>query len=262
MLLDNKKNGKVGDTLKENIHTGSRLSIISALFSIYGFEVLKKELNQVEHVRLLFSKIETTHEHHLHFQSLNGDQFERRFKNKLNQHQVAKECTEWLRKTAEIKCVNNPQSLGQNLFHIQNTHTDAIANQGSSNFTTSGLVFSESNKYNVNMCLTDKNGTEALLEWFDSIWDNPEAVKDIKELTRLYEDQPPVFIYFLTLSNLFKEFLEDIKRGAKPHDQDSEIKRILRKKSNPELIAHLLKKDPNHFAWVKEFSHGSVNKIK
>jgi len=78
----------------------------------------------------------------------------------------------------------------------------------------------------------------------------------------LYEDQPPVFIYFLTLSNLFKEFLEDIKRGAKPHDQDSEIKRILRKKSNPELIAHLLKKDPNHFAWVKEFSHGSVNKIK
>ena len=215
MLLDNKKNGKVGDTLKDSIHKDSRLSIISALFSIYGFDVLKKELSQVEQVRLLFSKIEITSEHQLHFQSLNGDQFERRFKNKLNQHQVAKECAEWLSKTAEIKCVNNPQSLGQNLFHIQNTGADSIAIQGSSNFTTSGLGFSESDKYDMNMCVTDKNGTEALLEWFDSIWDNPAAVQDIKELinaelTRLYKDQPPAFIYFLTLSNLFKEFLEEL----------------------------------------------------
>ena len=118
MLLDIKKNGKVGDTLKDNIHKESRLSNISALFSIYGFDVLKKELSQADQVRLLFSKIETTSDHYLHFQSLNGDQFERRFKNKLNQHQVAKECAEWLSKTAEIKCVNNPQILGQNLFHI------------------------------------------------------------------------------------------------------------------------------------------------
>jgi len=55
-------------------------------------------------------------------------------------------------------------------------------------------------------------------------------------------------------------FEEAIKRGAKPHDQDSEIKRILRKKPNPELIAHLLKKDPNRFSWVKDFSRGSANR--
>lgn len=59
-----------------------------------------------------------------------------------------------------------------------------------------------------------------------------------------------------------KWFEEAIKRGAKPHDQDSEIKRILRKKQNPELIAHLLKKDPKRFAWVKNFSRGAGNRKK
>ena len=62
MLLDNKKNGKVGDTLKEHLTKDSRLSIISALFSIYGFDALKKELNQAEQVRLLFSTIDKTQE--------------------------------------------------------------------------------------------------------------------------------------------------------------------------------------------------------
>lgn len=53
-----------------------------------------------------------------------------------------------------------------------------------------------------------------------------------------------------------------IKRGAKPHDQDSEIKRILRKKTNPELIAHLLKKDAKRFAWVNGFSRRSASRKK
>ena len=215
MLLDNKKNGKVGDTLKEHLTKDSRLSIISALFSIYGFDALKKELNQVEQVRLLFSTIDKTQEGDAHFQGLNGDQFERRFKNKLNQHQIAKECTEWLSKTAEIKCVNNPQSLSQNLFHIENTNSESIAIQGSSNFTTSGLGFSESDKYDMNMCLTEADSTQALLEWFNGIWDNTDAVNDIKEslfteLNRLIEDQPPAFIYFLTLFNIFKDFIEEL----------------------------------------------------
>ena len=55
MLLDNKKNGRVGDTFRENLTKESKLSIISGLFSIYGFEALKKELNQIENVRFLFS---------------------------------------------------------------------------------------------------------------------------------------------------------------------------------------------------------------
>lgn len=50
-----------------------------------------------------------------------------------------------------------------------------------------------------------------------------------------------------------KWFAEAVKRGAKENDQDSEIKRILRKNQNKDLVDYLLKKDPHRFAWVKDF---------
>lgn len=56
-LLDNKKIGKVVDVVRDNLHRGTKLSVLSGLFSIYAFDALKKELAQVDNVRLLFSGI-------------------------------------------------------------------------------------------------------------------------------------------------------------------------------------------------------------
>lgn len=60
----------------------------------------------------------------------------------------------------------------------------------------------------------------------------------------------------------YRWFEEAVKRGAKPHDQDAEIKRILRKKPDQALIDHLLKKDPHRFAWVKDFFKKAANRKK
>lgn len=51
-----------------------------------------------------------------------------------------------------------------------------------------------------------------------------------------------------------KWFEEAVKRGAKPKDQDAEIRRILNKKKGKdrkEMIGDLIAKDPVRFAWVK-----------
>lgn len=51
-------------------------------------------------------------------------------------------------------------------------------------------------------------------------------------------------------------FEKAVKRGAKPNDQDSEIKRILNKKKDKErqaIIDHLLATDPVRFSWVKQY---------
>jgi len=216
VLLDNKKTGKVGDKLRVNLEKGSRLSIISSLFSIYGFDALQKELRKVEGVRLLFSEPPVSADETLAplFRGLSGDRFERRFQNKLTQTQIARECADWLYEKAEIKAVKTPQTLNQNLFHIQNNE-QATAIQGSSPFTTSGLGYSESDSYAMNMCLTDADTTRGLLEWFDSIWKNENAVFEIKEsllthLQSIIKDRSPKFIYFLTLFNIFKEYLGEL----------------------------------------------------
>lgn len=55
-FLDNKQNGKIGDELKEDIKTNSKLSIISAYFTIYAYKELKKELNRIDNLRFLFTE--------------------------------------------------------------------------------------------------------------------------------------------------------------------------------------------------------------
>ena len=216
MLLDNKKAGKVGDTLKEKVQSSSKLSIISSCFSIYAFDALQKELRKVDSLRLLFSEPPTSADETLPplFQGLSGDKFERRLQNKLNQTQIARECAAWLSAKAKVKAVKSQHTLNQNLYHIQNGE-EATAIQGSSPLTTSGLGYSESDNHAMNMCLTDSSSTEGLLEWFNAIWENKNAVADIKEnlleqLEAIIQDRSPKFIYFLTLFNIFKDYLGEL----------------------------------------------------
>ena len=48
--------GRVYDELKSNITRGSKLSVISAYFTIYGYASLKKELNSIDNMRFLFTE--------------------------------------------------------------------------------------------------------------------------------------------------------------------------------------------------------------
>jgi len=115
----------------------------------------------------------------------------------------------------EVRTATNPGAFGQNLLHVQNNNGEAIGIQGSSSFTSTGFGYTESDRYHMNMCAVDAPSTTAMLEWFESIWNDPAAVQDakekiLKELDNLIKDQSPEFIYFLTLYNLFRDFLEDI----------------------------------------------------
>lgn len=217
MLLDNKKNGKVGDELRKHLSIGTKLSVMSGLFSIYGFEALKKELKSVDGVRfLLFPTLSSDNgDNAITFAMLEGDDFELRFKNQLNQMQIAKECSKWLVEKAEVRTARSPQSFGQNLMLANGADGNAVAIQGSSAFTSTGLGYSESNRFHMNMCAKDAPSTSAMLDWFEGIWRDPQATEDakgllLKQLERLSADQSPEFVYFLTLYNLFKDFLEDI----------------------------------------------------
>ncbi|WP_257294454.1 helicase-related protein [Endozoicomonas sp. YOMI1] len=219
MLLDNKQNGKVGEELRRHLNKGTKLSVLSGLFSIYGFDSLKKELSSVEEIRLLLSKsLQPETAHNTPFAELIGDRFEHRLRNQLNQMQIAKECARWIERKVEVRstCMAN-----QNIFHLSQADNYDTAIQGSSNFTSTGLGYSESDQFDMNMCLTDSAATQGMLEWFNAIWDSPSA-SDAKQLlldqlNQLTQDQSPQFIYFLTLYHLFKDFLEEI-------DEDSIIK--------------------------------------
>jgi hypothetical protein len=55
-ILDNRRNGKVVDELQQNLSKGTKLSVISAYFTIYAFAELKKELSRIDELRFIFTQ--------------------------------------------------------------------------------------------------------------------------------------------------------------------------------------------------------------
>ena len=52
-LRDNHTRGSVADFLKARIEPGSRLSVVSAYFTIYAYDALKEFLDRIEHLDFL-----------------------------------------------------------------------------------------------------------------------------------------------------------------------------------------------------------------
>lgn len=213
MIIDNCKNGKVGTTIKQQIQSDARLSIISTTFSLYGYQALQEKLEQVSVLKLLMSDASEQTSHPI--PDLTGDRFELRYKNLLIQSALARQCTNWLQQRAEIRQIRKDKSVNQNLFHLQQPDGDALAIQGNAGFTSTGLGYTESDQYFMNMKITDPKIAATMLEWFNAIWNDRHTSTDIKEqvlhqLNHLASDQPPELIYLLTLYHLFSGSLDEL----------------------------------------------------
>ncbi len=228
MIIDNKKYNKVGEVLRESIYDDTRLSIASAYFTIYAYNNLKNELNNIKELRFLFTKpifsengntVKEKREYYLEKlereKAVAGTKCELKLKNELHQTKIARECATWLRDKAKVKSIKNPDIVDSRLYITENQNDSNIAIQGSSDFTSEGLGFSNSPKLDLNTYIDDISSTRQYIEWFNEIWDNEELVKDVKKellnyLEIIYRENSPEFIYFVTLYNIFRDYLDEL----------------------------------------------------
>ena len=82
--------------------------------------------------------------------------------------------------------------------------------------TSSGLGTVRSDGYEMNTCFTTSVETESLLNWFNAIWSNGEVTGDVKpvvlaQLETIFADKSPEFVYFLTLYNIFRDYLVELE---------------------------------------------------
>lgn len=224
-ILDNKQFGKVGEELKSSIKSNSKLSIVSAYFTIFAYKELSKELSKIHKLRFLFTEptfvkkhkelvrsyfIDRTLEH-----KISGNEFEIKMRNEMNQASIAKECAEWIKNKAEFKSLIKPNPAQQRLIYIENKE-DSMSINGTVDFTTDGLGFSPSNRMDMNTCMYGKEYTNQFLTMFDNIWEDDTLVEDVKskvleQMQLIYRENTPEFIYFVTLHNIFKDYLEEIR---------------------------------------------------
>ena len=229
MELINNTSKTLKDDLAVEIQKGSKLSIAAACFSIYAFQELKKELKGIDELRFIFTSptftTEKAKKEKREFyiprlnreRSLYGTEFEVKLRNELTQKAIAKECAQWIKEKVTFKS----NTTGDNMMGFINL--DDKNYMPVNGFTTVDLGCERGNNaYNM-VQKTEAPFSTAYLELFDSLWnDNTklQVVTDevIDSITAAYQENSPDFIYFVTLYNIFNEFLEDISEDVLPNE--------------------------------------------
>ncbi len=230
------------DDLASEIKNGSKLSIAAACFSIYAFQELKSELQNVDELRFIFTSptftTEKARKEKREFyiprlnreRSLYGTEFEVKLRNELTQKAIAKECAEWIRQKVTFKSnITNENMMG--FINLDDKSYSPI-----NGFTTVDLGCERGNNA---YTMIQKNCTpfsDAYLSLFENLWNDPnklQVVTDevIDNITAAYNENAPDFIYFVTLYNFFSEFLDDISEDNLPNEatgfKDSKIWNLL-----------------------------------
>jgi SNF2 family DNA or RNA helicase len=223
LIIDNYKNGKLIDWLRKEIKPNSRLSFVSAFFTIYAYKELKESLESIEELRFLFGEPNfKTQEKPERAFSIQDNEIQ--LSNQLEQSGIARECEEWIRQKVQIRSVKKSNFLHGKLYHIQQENGVKNSVLGSSNFTHKGLGCTKTPNLELNT-ITDSNRlNEELLQWFNELWDNKNLVEDVKDkvlqnLKELYEDISPKLLYYKTLYNIFYEYLHDLNLNEQTERQ-------------------------------------------
>ena len=233
MEIFNNTTKVVKDDLEKTIRQGSRVSIAAACFSIYAYQELKSQLEDCKELRFIFTSptfvAEKTQKERREFyiprlkreKSLYGTEFEVRLRNELKQKAVAKECAEWMRRKVRFK--TNTTREGMNNFLLVDGAEDAYTYMPMNTFTTVDLGCERGNNL-TNMVTRIENPASAeFLRMFDSVWSDEDKLTDVTEeviemISTVYQENAPELVYFMTIYNIFSEFLEDISDDVLPNE--------------------------------------------
>lgn len=231
-FFDNVTN-RVIDDLKTTIRIGSKIDIAAASFSIYAYQLLKKELEQVEELNFLFTgevfTSEKAQRESREFyiprlnaeRSLYGTDFEVKLRNELNQQAIAKECADWIRRKVKFK--SNISGEHMSPFMAVRADQSEAAYVPFNNFTTADLGADRGNSaYSVTTKIFAP-ASKQFIDTFESVWNEDEKIADVTEsvlenITAAYKENSPELIYFAALYNIFSEFLEDLNADYLPNE--------------------------------------------
>jgi len=218
-IRDNHSRGSVAEFLRAELKPGADLDFVTAYFTVFAYDKLSDHLDKLGRIRMLFG--EAAFIKNLDPANTEGAAYVLKhdglaLAQGLSQRHIAQACADWIREKVDIRSVTQSGFLHGKMSHVTH-HGGSAAILGSSNFTMRGLgLAAKNNNVELNLEVTDKRDLVDLQKWYEELWNDTTRVEDVKDavlayLRQAYRDQSPEFIYYKTLYELFRRFIEEGK---------------------------------------------------
>lgn len=223
----------VRDDMASTIGKGSKVSIAAACFSMYAYKELRKQLEQVDECRFIFTSptfvTEKSEKQKREFyiprlnreSSLYGTEFEIKLRNEMTQKAIAKECADWIRRKATFKSNTTNEIMGG--FMTVTGQSSNVAYMPIGGFTTVDIGCDRgNNSYNMTNRFEAPFSAQ-YIQLFESLWNDKKKLQDvtdvvIENISTAYNENSPEFIYYMTLYHVFSEFLDYISEDELPNE--------------------------------------------
>ena len=223
----------VRDDMEKTIKRNSKVSVAAACFSMYAYSELKKRLESIDEFRFIFTSPtfikEKAEKQKREFyiprlsreSSLYGTEFEIKLRNEMTQKAIAKECADWIKRKATFKSNVTGENMGG--FMTVNAPAEEVAYMPMNGFTTVDIGCERgNNSYNMVNRMEAPFSTQ-YMQLFESLWNDKDKMQDVTDviisnISTAYNENSPEFIYFMTLYNVFSEFLDDISEDVLPNE--------------------------------------------
>lgn len=148
----------------------------------------------------------------------------------MTQKSIAKECADWIKRKAKFKSNKTHKNMPGFL------NLDDISYSPINRFTTAdlGLEDGDNDYFLINKVKMPES--QRYYNQFEKLWNDKEKLEDVTDLiiesiSTVYKDNTPEYMYFVTLYNIFKEFLQDVSEDELPNEstgyKDSKVWNML-----------------------------------